>query len=157
MKYLLPLVILASAWPAVAQSRSTVTLAVSAMRPNPSAKTITLTLASGAQITVPMTDVTSEPVATRATPAVTPAASVISPTDAVIHSKCARDWPADFSVRAYCERTQREAVGKLNARAMTDGDRRLIRTKCASDWPDDFSVRNYCEEQQLKALQSLNR
>lgn len=75
-----------------------------------------------------------------------------------IRAKCLRDWPSDFSVRAYCERTQREAVIKIGRRNMdTSADRVTIRRKCASEWPDDFSVRNYCEEQQLRALEELSR
>jgi hypothetical protein len=60
-------------------------------------------------------------------------------------------------VRAYCERTQREAVAKLQARGMSTTDQRTIRSKCEAEWPEDFSVRNYCEETQLKALATLGR
>lgn len=70
----------------------------------------------------------------------------------IIRPKCAKEWPDDFSVRAYCEKTQNEAVTKLKARSMTTPDERTIRSKCAKEWPDDFSVRNYCEETQLTAL-----
>jgi hypothetical protein len=77
--------------------------------------------------------------------------------EATIRAKCAREWPTDFSVRAYCERTQREAVAKLQTRAMSTTDQRTIRSKCATEWPEDFSVRNYCEETQLKALATLGR
>jgi len=74
-----------------------------------------------------------------------------------IRSKCAKDWPDDFSMRAYCESRQNEARAVLQARQMTSDDMRTIRDKCTRDWADDFSMRNYCEEQQLKALRSLQK
>jgi hypothetical protein len=72
-------------------------------------------------------------------------------------SKCAKDWPTDFSVRAYCEEKQREALATLRSRSMTTPDQRTIRSKCAVEWPEDYSVRNYCEERQLEALRQLGR
>lgn len=74
-----------------------------------------------------------------------------------VGSKCAKDWPDDFAVRAYCEKRQREALDTLSARSMTTPDERTIRSKCAADWPDDYAVRNYCEERQLEALRQLGR
>ena len=75
-----------------------------------------------------------------------------------IRAKCAKEWPEDFSVRAYCEKTQTEALNKLRARSMTaSADHQTIRRKCAREWPDDYTVRNYCEETELKALAALSK
>ncbi len=71
--------------------------------------------------------------------------------------KCAKDWPDDFTVRAYCEEQQQIGHSKLESRTMSSANERTIRRKCASDSPDDFMVRDYCEEQQLKALRELGR
>ena len=83
------------------------------------------------------------------------------PTDAtagaIIRSKCAGEWPDDFSMRAYCEKQQREGLADLRARRVGFTAMSTIRDKCAGEWPDDFSMRNYCEEQQLKALRELQR
>lgn len=77
--------------------------------------------------------------------------------ESIVRPKCAKEWPDDFQMRAYCETQQHEALGKLRGRQMANGDRLTIRNKCAKEWPDDYQMRNYCEEQQLKALQSIGR
>ena len=74
----------------------------------------------------------------------------------VIRAKCAKDWPDDFRMRAYCQEQQEAGIAALSARTMTSNvDHRTIRSKCATDWPDDFRMRNYCEEQQLEALKRI--
>jgi hypothetical protein len=74
----------------------------------------------------------------------------------IIRAKCAKDWPDDFNMRAFCQKQQDEGVKALQQRSMTASpDHRTIRSKCAKDWPDDFQMRNFCEEQQLKALASI--
>ena len=98
-------------------------------------------------IAAPTPAVASAP-ATRYTPQVTSGVGGI-------RSKCATDWPDDFSMRAFCERQQHESVGKLDSRDMSNGTYRIIRNKCAADWTDDFTMRDFCEEQQLKALREL--
>lgn len=80
-----------------------------------------------------------------------PAATSSDP-GAGIRPKCAADWPDDFTMRAYCEKQQREAVAALLARPMTSVDQATIRTKCRKDWASDYNMQNYCEQQQLKAL-----
>jgi hypothetical protein len=139
--------------------------------------TTTITLASGAKIIVPTTDIdqpltksTSEAAAlaewnaTRSGPALPTAAGMqpqvaASPTtaQAQMRAKCAADWPSDFRMRAYCETRQQDGLLKLNARSMTFGDRKTIRDECLKDWANDFQMRNYCEEQQLEALAKLGR
>ena len=114
---------------------------------------ITFTLESDTVIRVSRTDVVTHEPVTQAPEAATPSTDAF----ATIQAKCARDWPRDFATRAYCERTQTEAMGKLRARSMTTGSELTIREECARAWPDDFSTRNYCEESQLKALQALRR
>ncbi len=77
-------------------------------------------------------------------------------TISIIRNKCAKDWPDDFRMRAYCQTQQDEGVAALQRRTMSGSPAHTtIRAKCASDWPDDFRMRNYCEEQQLKALASI--
>ena len=77
------------------------------------------------------------------------------PTDAtagaIIGSKCAGEWPDDFSMRAYCEKQQREGLANLRARGVGSTAMSTIRDKCAGEWSGDFSMRNYCEEQQLNS------
>lgn len=73
----------------------------------------------------------------------------------IIRAKCAKDWPDDFTMRAYCQKQQDEGLAELHRRSMNSPDHRTIRTKCAKDWQEDFLMRNYCEDQQLKALASI--
>jgi len=79
----------------------------------------------------------------------------------LIRNKCAKDWPEDFRMRAYCEKQQVEALSKIakrnDAGTMKTPDGLVIRAKCMREWQDDFKMANYCEEQQLKALASLGR
>jgi hypothetical protein len=128
---------------------------------------VLVTLVSGAQIRIPVGDIdellskaVESAMASQAadrqarTTLELPSQTIAS---AAARSKCAKEWPDDFSMRAYCENQQREALAKLRDRVMNTGDMRTIRNKCATDWPDDFNMRNYCEEQQLKALGVLKR
>jgi hypothetical protein len=91
----------------------------------------------------------------------TSAAPGPTPALAIIQAKCEKDWPADFQMRAFCEKQQLEAVQHIAARSAagtmqtTNGQR--IQTKCARDWPSDFQMLNVCVEQQLKALAGLSR
>lgn len=36
-----------------------------------------------------------------------------TPDQQTIRNKCAKEWPDDFSVRNYCEKTQLEALKKI--------------------------------------------
>jgi hypothetical protein len=73
-----------------------------------------------------------------------------------ITQKCAKEWPTDFRMQAYCQKQQVEALGQLTTRgSMQQGAGATIRARCAKEWPNDFRMANYCEEQQLKALASL--
>lgn len=124
---------------------------------------LVLTLASGAEITVPSSAVDDGatmklrylvPTAMGADTAVTSGAEP----SAGIAANCAKDWPDDFQMRKYCQDKQIEGVAALQRRTMTDSaDHRMIRNKCATDWSDDFQMRDYCELQQLKALAAIGR
>jgi hypothetical protein len=76
-----------------------------------------------------------------------------------ITSKCAKEWPTDFRMQAYCQQQQVEALGKLATRhqsgALQHAAGATIRATCASEWPNDPRMTNYCEEQQLKGLARL--
>lgn len=77
---------------------------------------------------------------------------------AVISAKCAREWPDDFRMRAYCERKQAEGLSTV--RGPVDAPPReaeIIRRKCAGDWPNDFRMRAYCERKQVEGLRQLQR
>lgn len=81
-----------------------------------------------------------------------------STAESILKAKCRKDRPDDYSVRAFCEKQQREAVTKLKKgkpRDIAASEFRIVRNKCAKDWPDDFSVRAFCEEQQYKAIREL--
>jgi hypothetical protein len=72
--------------------------------------------------------------------------------EAVIRHYCERQWPDDFSMRAYCIQQQREAVANLKLGGPQDIPKEVfdsIRRKCAAEWPDDYTMRLYCEEQQI--------
>ena len=123
-------------------------------RPDP-AKAVVTCKRDGKEITATLGP---PPVETGAPARLSPPASPVSSgPDASIRAKCAKDWPEDFVVRAYCEKQQHAAAEALSARTMASANEQTIRRKCATDWPDDYMVRNYCEQQQLKALQSLSR
>jgi hypothetical protein len=75
---------------------------------------------------------------------------------AIIRQTCAKEWPDDFRMRAYCQDQQDKGLAALRQRSMTGSpEHRTIRTKCAEEWPDDFRMRNYCEEKQLEALKVI--
>jgi hypothetical protein len=124
--------------------------------------TIWLNLPSGSQVKVDRTDIVTSTTLTRTAPT-TPSqeraqqqAGSDASVEGVIQQKCAADWPDNFTVRAFCVRTQREAVGKLAARRMDDSqEHTTIRAKCGQDWPNDFLTRNFCEETELKSLREL--
>lgn len=79
--------------------------------------------------------------------------------DTVIALHCEREWPDDYSMRAYCTQQQSIAVATLRRGRPVDIPEnvfRQIRNKCAREWPDDYSMRVYTEEQQLSAYRALH-
>jgi hypothetical protein len=78
--------------------------------------------------------------------------------EAVITQHCEREWPDDYSMRAYCVTQQRAAVAKLIVGAPAEIPADVftqIRRKCAREWPDDYAMRQYSEDQQLTAYRRL--
>lgn len=147
-----------------AQEAQVVVLKARSSQPSADGKHKLVTLESGATIAIPASDIDDNLTAAvrqataREPKPAAPSFTSEPPLDtSIIRPKCAKEWPDDFSVRAYCEKTQNEAVQTLRARSMTTPDQRIIRTKCAKEWPDDFSVRTYCEKTQLEALQRIGR
>ena len=131
----------------------TVVLKVRSSKPSSDGKSTVVTLESGTTVTIPTVDIDGGV----STPPSTAGAGDPALDTSVIRPKCAKEWPDDFSVRAFCEKTQHEAVEALRARSMNTADQRTIRNKCAKEWPDDLSVRNFCEKTQLEALKKLGR
>lgn len=71
----------------------------------------------------------------------------------MIRTKCKADWTTDFSMRAYCEKQQYEAVRALAKGKPSDITQKefdIIRPKCEKDWSTDFTMRVYCEKQQYE-------
>ena len=121
-----------------------------------------LTVNSGAQVSVPLSDIDTAASATvvgkSQTAGAGPSArssSAVRASDSMIRAKCEKDWPTDVQLRALCEKTQRESVVKLSGRTMTSAEQIAIRDKCSEEWPNDFEMRNVCEEKQLEALKQL--
>jgi hypothetical protein len=76
----------------------------------------------------------------------------------IIRTKCAKQWPTDFDMRAYCERKQREALQTLSRGKPDDidqGEFTTVRAKCAKQWSTDFDMRTYCERKQYDAIREL--
>ncbi|MDD2325007.1 MAG: hypothetical protein PHW63_03210 [Alphaproteobacteria bacterium] len=76
----------------------------------------------------------------------------------IIEQKCEREWPNDFSMRAYCQKQQKEGVATLNNGQPATVSRNaftIIRAKCATEWPQDFNMRAYCEKKQYEAYDAL--
>ena len=80
--------------------------------------------------------------------------------EAILQKYCEDEWPEDFSVRAYCVSTQREAVISLKQGKPGDigqTEYNIIHVNCEAEWPKDFSVRAYCEETQFEAVRDLSK
>lgn len=101
---------------------------------------VTLTLASGTRITVPVTDLDVDlmrsllgapnPGPAGQTSAMSPGELLLSPSaqDSAIRAKCQSEWRDDFQMQAFCQKQQREAVSTLSGRSMSSGDQRTIRS-----------------------------
>lgn len=79
--------------------------------------------------------------------------------DVIIKHHCEKEWPDDFSMRAYCIQQQRDAVATLRRTGPDDipvAVLAAIRRKCAAEWPDDYAMRVYCEEQQVAGYREVN-
>jgi hypothetical protein len=146
---------------AAASGPAFVVLTVAARADGPAAGEVTLTLPSGARIIVAATDIDGDmtrlanearqpAIAGTPAPAPAPAASAGA-------AECARRWPTDFSMQAYCAKRQADDLAILRARRMTTQTEQTIRRTCAERYPADYSMQNYCEEQQLKAAGALGR
>ncbi len=78
--------------------------------------------------------------------------------ETVIRKHCEKEWPSDFSMRAYCIEQQQKALTELRRGRPADIPENifeLIRSKCAKEWPDDFGMRQYCEEEQIRSYRKL--
>lgn len=81
-----------------------------------------------------------------------------SEAEEVIAQHCEREWPDDYSMRAYCIEQQQQAVAQLRRGRPVDIPEDIfhqIRRKCAREWPDDYSMRLYSEEQQVTAYRKV--
>lgn len=150
---------------AVAQGTGRVVLIATDMKVLPDGR-VAVTMPSGAQVTLIPTDVDLKMM--QALAKSLPADPVVTSPDGRVEmlpvhdkampgikAKCAKEWPTDFEMQAYCQKQQREALSKLwdhNAWITDNADGRVIRNKCQGEWPDDFEMRAYCEDQQYKAL-----
>lgn len=122
---------------------------------------VTLTLASGAKITVALTDI-DIPLMRQISGAAQPSGTseaLVSPSQssAILTAKCQKEWASDFRMQSYCIDQQKEALTALQRRTMASPEQRTIRTRCSAEWPQDFRMRDYCENQQLEALAKLRR
>jgi hypothetical protein len=83
-----------------------------------------------------------------------------SDSEEILKRYCEARWGDDYSMRAYCENEQREAVAKLRAPRPDDvppGVFAKIRANAASRWPEDYSMRVYFENEQTEAYRKLRR
>lgn len=162
---LMALVISVSTYPAQIMAWEPVVLKAISVRKDNTGK-MTITLSSGTVIVFPSKDKSDQwtkavvEAMKKARSEKVARSSADPPSDsgasAMIKSKCAREWPDDFSMRKYCQDKQYEGLWALRNRNMSGKALSMIRSKCAREWPDDFSMRNYCENQQLKALRALD-
>jgi hypothetical protein len=83
-----------------------------------------------------------------------------SDSEEVIKQYCEARWGDDYSMRAYCENEQREAVAKLRAPRPDDVPLEVfakIRANAASRWPREYSMRVYTENEQTEAYRKVRR
>jgi hypothetical protein len=72
---------------------------------------------------------------------------------AAIKGHCQKEWATDFSMRAYCEGQQREAlveIASMDARSggMPAETYAGVRRTCEDEWAPDFTMVSYCLDQQ---------
>jgi hypothetical protein len=76
----------------------------------------------------------------------------------ILKEECMSQWPTDFSMQAYCQRQQREAVQTLargKPQDIPENQFAIVRNRCSNEWPRNFSMRAYCERQQFEAIRNL--
>jgi hypothetical protein len=84
----------------------------------------------------------------------------LSGAEAQLRAFCDAKWGTDFSMVAYCQQQQREAVERLNQGGPRDIPAAVfatIRSRCASKWRQDFTMRVYCEDQQVTGYRESHR
>jgi len=119
---------------------------------------ITLTLRSGATITVAAADIDYD--MTSKIVAMSPPNPTPSTLDATveINAFCANMFATNFTMQASCRQQNQDAVRALTKRDMSTGDRATIRRECVRLFPGgNYTMRNSCEEQQLESLKQLGR
>lgn len=76
----------------------------------------------------------------------------------IIRDHCQKQYGADFKMRAYCEKQQKQALAKLlegKPRDIPSEVFEQIRNLCRDRYPTDLKMRAYCERQQFNALRDL--
>ena len=82
--------------------------------------------------------------------------------ETTISRHCQNEWPADYEMRAYCERQQREGVRELDQLVELHGGipEAAFETAlggCNSDWPEDYQMMAYCLKQQIEGFNEVSR
>lgn len=76
----------------------------------------------------------------------------------IVKAHCAKEWPTDFRMQAFCNNQQVQGMLNIGNRNMRDtAEHRTIRAECIKQWGTDFRMVDHCEQQQLKALDDLRR
>ena len=104
--------------------------------------------------------VSSPPNASEADVESLPHADDYSDAEQILKRHCQRQWPADYNMRNYCVKEQRDALATLKRGRPPDIPADVfaqVRAKCAEEWPDDYSMRVYSEQQQFDAYRELER
>jgi len=78
--------------------------------------------------------------------------------DSIIKEYCHSQWGEDFAMRAYCEKTEKEAFQKIESSSYEDVPQDVlakIRDKAAEQWPHEFGMRLHTEKEQVAAYRKL--
>lgn len=100
------------------------------------------------------------PGATQAAARSAPLSDAYADANAVIERHCEREWPDNYSMRAFCIEQQEQALAELRQGAPSGVPEevfRNIRERAAAEWPSNFSMRAFKEEQEIDAYQKLRR
>ena len=78
--------------------------------------------------------------------------------NSIIKERCAKEWPKDFNMRAYCQEQQTIGYNNLLTTAptgMSDLDFQIIKKQCEEEWGTDYGMRVYCEKQQVEGWRAV--
>jgi hypothetical protein len=78
--------------------------------------------------------------------------------DSQIQAYCAKEWPNNYRMQAWCQDRQEKAKGELSSGApngISWSEYSGIKDHCVKEWPDNYAMQAWCVNSEQEALKRI--